>query len=451
MRYARTMGWLLSMGLSGALAVAADEPAKRPSFEVELIFERIDLSGDGVIDRAEWMQFSDYAPRLRGKPEVAIQAFNRLDANKDGVVSKEEYVPAATAQIAAQAEAAGKPATAPACRTPTLLPAACGCRHPVVEGPITPEQLSFFEAKIRPVLIDNCYKCHSASSDKIKANFVLDTREGIRKGGDLGVAVVPGNLEESLLIQAVRYKDDDLKMPPKTKLPDEVIADLERWVAMGAPDPRDGKAPVVAKGIDIEEGRKFWAFQPPRKSSPPEVKDETWPRADIDRFLLARLEAKGLTPVADADRYTLIRRVYLDLVGLPPTPEEIESFVADPSPAALEGVVDRLLAMPQFGERWGRHWLDVARYAESSGKQVNYNYPQAWRYRDYVIDAFNTDKPFDRFIKEQVAGDLLPACDPVRKLPSRRSPRASSRSVPSRTSSGAWYSSSSIWRTSRST
>ncbi len=285
----------------------------------------------------------------------------------------------------------------------------------VVDGPITPQQLAFFEAKIRPVLIENCYKCHAASADKIKANFVLDTREGIRKGGDLGVAVVPGNLEESLLIQAVRYKDDDLKMPPKTRLSDEVIADFERWVAMGAPDPRDGKAPVVAKGIDIEAGRSYWAFQPPRRSTPPEVKDENWPRSDIDRFLLAKLEAKGLKPVADADRYTLLRRVYFDLIGLPPSAEEIETFVADPSPAALESVVDRLLAMPQFGERWGRHWLDVARYAESSGKQVNYNYPQAWRYRDYVIDAFNADKPFDRFIKEQVAGDLLPASDPVQR------------------------------------
>ena len=304
----------------------------------------------------------------------------------------------------------------PAARTGTHSRA--GSRRPSARssrGRSRRQQLSFFEAKIRPVLIENCYKCHSATSDKIKANFVLDTREGLRKGGDLGVAVVPGNLEESLLIQAVRYKDDDLKMPPKTKLPDEAIADLERWVAMGAPDPRDGKAPVVAKGIDIEAGRNYWAFQPPRKSTPPEVKDETWPRSDIDRFLLARLEAKGLKPVADADRYTLIRRVYFDLIGLPPRPEEIESFVADPSPAALEGVVDRLLAMPQFGERWGRHWLDVARYAESSGKQVNYNYPQAWRYRDYVIDAFNADKPFDRFIKEQIAGDLLPASNPVER------------------------------------
>jgi hypothetical protein len=313
-------------------------------------------------------------------------------------------------QLAAAA-AAEKPAAPAPAPMPMPESAAAAAVAPVADGPISRERLAFFEAKIRPVLIENCYKCHSASAEKIKGNFVLDTRDGIRKGGDLGPAVVPGKLDESLLIQAVRYQDDDLKMPPKQKLSDEVIADFERWVAMGAPDPRDGKAPAVAKGIDVEAGRKFWSFQPPRASPPPTVKDEAWPRSDIDRFLLAQLEAKGLKPVGDADRYTLIRRVYFDLVGLPPTPEEIEAFVAERSPAALENVVDRLLALPQYGERWGRHWLDVARFAESSGKQVNYNYPHAWRYRDYVIDAFNADKPFDRFIKEQVAGDLLPASD----------------------------------------
>jgi hypothetical protein len=405
------MGALLSLGLGAALAIAADEPPKRYSFEVELFYERVDLDGDGAVSRAEWLQFADYAPRLRGNPEAANKAYDAMDADHDGMVSRAEYLPAAARQVAAMAALAGKapePAPMPTPAPPPAAPAA-------VDGPITPAQLSFFEARIRPVLIANCYKCHSAGAEKIKGNFVLDTRAGIRKGGDLGAAVVPGNLEESLLIQAVRYKDDDLKMPPKDKLPDDAIADLERWVAMGAPDPRDGKAPVVAKGIDIEAGRQYWAFQPPRKTTPPTVRDESWPRSDIDRFLLARLEAKDLKPVADADRYTLIRRVYLDLIGLPPTPEEIEAFVVDESPAALENVVDRLLAMPQYGERWGRHWLDVARYAESSGKQVNYNYPQAWRYRDYVIDAFNADKPFDRFIKEQVAGDLLPACDPVQR------------------------------------
>ena len=279
------------------------------------------------------------------------------------------------------------------------------------DRPVTPEQLAFFESKIRPVLVTSCYKCHSASSEKIKGGLLLDTREGIRKGGDTGAAVVPGNLEESVLVQAIRFQDDDLQMPPKQKLPDEVIADFERWVAMGAPDPRDGTVTAAAKGIDIEEGRRFWAFQPPRKATPPKIEDEAWPRSETDRYLLAALEAKGLKPVGDADKYTLLRRIWFDLIGLPPTPEEVDTFVKDESPAAFETVVDRLLAAPQFGERWGRHWLDVARFAESSGKQVNFNYPHAWRYRDYVIAAFNTDKPYNRFIKEQIAGDLLPAAD----------------------------------------
>ena len=279
------------------------------------------------------------------------------------------------------------------------------------DRPVTPEQLAFFESKIRPVLVTSCYKCHSASSEKIKGGLLLDTREGIRKGGDTGAAVVPGNLEESVLIQAIRFQDDDIQMPPKQKLPDEVIADFERWVAMGAPDPRDGTVTAAAKGIDIEEGRRFWAFQPPRKATPPKIEDEAWPRSETDRYLLAALEAKGLKPVGDADKYTLLRRIWFDLIGLPPTPEEVDTFVKDESPTAFETVVDRLLAAPQFGERWGRHWLDVARFAESSGKQVNFNYPHAWRYRDYVIAAFNTDKPYNRFIKEQIAGDLLPAAD----------------------------------------
>jgi hypothetical protein len=271
------------------------------------------------------------------------------------------------------------------------------------------EGLAFFEKKIRPVLVAQCYKCHSATAKKLKAGLMLDTRAGMRKGGESGPAIVPGDVRASLLLRAIRNPDPTLRMPPSKKLPDEVIADFERWVRMGAPDPRGGKAVVVRKEIDIEKGRQFWSFRPPRKPTPPKVKAADWPRSDIDRFLLAAMEAKGLKPVADADKQTLIRRVTFDLIGLPPTPDEVEAFVKDDSPRALEKVVDRLLAMPYFGERWGRHWLDVARYAESSGKEVNFNYPHAWRYRDYVIDAFNKDLPYDQFIREQVAGDLLPA------------------------------------------
>jgi hypothetical protein len=397
------MGGLLGFGLVIGLAVAADEPVRRPRFELELFFERIDTDGDGSISRPEFRAFAEFAPRLRGKPGLADQTYDRLDADHDGKVSMSEYLRVAPSQAPAN----------PAVAKSVPVPPAEDVRPAAVDGPITKEDLSFFESKIRPVLIENCYKCHSASAEKIKGGLVLDTREGVRKGGDTGAAVVPGNLDESLLIQAVRYQDEDFRMPPKARLDDQAIADLERWVKVGAPDPRDGKAPTASKGIDVEEGRKFWAFQPSRKSVPPRVNDETWPRSEIDRFLLARLEAKGLKPVGDADKHALIRRVYFDLHGLPPSPEEVEAFVNDPSPVALETVIDRLLAAPEFGERWGRHWLDVARYAESSGKQVNFNYPHAWRYRDYVIAAFNADKPFNQFIKEQVAGDLLPASDPV--------------------------------------
>jgi hypothetical protein len=203
-------------------------------------------------------------------------------------------------------------------------------------------------------------------------------------------------------------------MPPKKKLPDEVVANFEKWIAMGAPDPRDGTVKIAKNEINIEKGRKFWSFQAPRMSPPPQVKDTTWPRGAIDRFLLAGLEAKGLAPVADAEPRALIRRLYFDLIGLPPTPEEVDAFVKNRSagaPRALEEVVDRLLASPAFGERWGRHWLDVARYAESSGRAANFAYPHAWRYRDYVIRSFNSDKPYDQFIREQLAGDLLSAQD----------------------------------------
>lgn len=284
----------------------------------------------------------------------------------------------------------------------------------------TPEQLAFFEKNIRPVLVRECYTCHAATAEKLKGGFQLDTREGIRKGGDTGPAVVPSGIKQSLLIKAIKQTDDELKMPPKRKLSDDIIADFEKWVTMGAPDPRDGSPSLTRKAgtIDIEAGRKFWAFQPPKKPSIPAVKDTTWPKSDIDRLLLVELEAKGLKPVGDADARTLIRRVHFDLVGLPPTPEDVAAFVkeyAAKPQAALEAAVDRLLASPQFGERWGRHWLDVARYAESSGRSVNFAYPHAWRYRDYVIASFNADKPYPQFIREQLAGDLLAARDDPQK------------------------------------
>ncbi len=275
---------------------------------------------------------------------------------------------------------------------------------------------AFFESKVRPVLVAHCYECHSAQAKKQRGGLLLDSRDGLRKGGDTGPALVPGKPDQSRLIRAVRYADEDLRMPPKGKLPVTVVADLEAWVKMGAPDPRTGTA-VKPPAVPGTAARDHWAFRPPRPHPPPAVKDASWPYDDVDRFVLARLEEKGLRPARDADRHTLLRRVTFDLTGLPPTPEEIEAFVNDPSPRAFEKVVDRLLGSPGFGDRWGRHWLDLAQFADTVSVDRLFPDKNAWRYRDYVIRAFNEDRPFDRFVREQLAGDLLPAPSPPAPLP----------------------------------
>ena len=277
--------------------------------------------------------------------------------------------------------------------------------------------VEFFERKIRPVLVRECYACHSTTAKALKGGLRVDTWEGLTKGGDSGPAIVGGKPDESLLLDALRH--DGIEMPPKGKLPDTVIGDFERWVKMGAPDPRrGGPAPAPAparRGINVEAGRKFWAYQPPRRREPPAVRDPAWPGADIDRFVLAALDAINVRPTRDADRATLARRLSFDLIGLPPFPEDVDAFINDLSPVAYETLVDRLLASPHFGERWGRHWLDVARFAESLTLRGFILLP-AWRYRDYVINAFNAGMPFDQFVREQIAGDLLPA----RSLSERR-------------------------------
>ncbi len=270
--------------------------------------------------------------------------------------------------------------------------------------------LEFFEKRIRPLLAEHCYECHSAGQ-KTKGGLRLDTRDGWSHGGDSGPAILPGKLDESPLIKAVRYRDKDFRMPPKRKLSDEQIAAFEKWVELGAPDPRSGLAAATTpakRTINIEEGRKHWSYRPIAAPPLPPVKDTAWPRRDLDRFILAAQENRGLRPAPDADRATLIRRLSYDLTGLPPEPAEIDAFVNDPAPTATERLVDRLLASTAFGERWGRHWLDVARYAESLTLR-GFVLKEAWRYRDYVIDSFNRDHPFDQFLREQVAGDLLPA------------------------------------------
>ena len=277
---------------------------------------------------------------------------------------------------------------------------------------IPADQLAFFEKNIRPVLVQSCYKCHSAESEKVKGGLVLDTRDGSRLGGESGhPGITPGNLAESTIYQAMLWTNEDMQMPPKQKLPDDVIANFSKWIEMGAPDPREATSATAAtygkKTINIDEGRKHWSFQKPVKTAPPAVQTENWPKTDIDRFILAELEKANLKPTRDADRPTLIRRIAFDLTGLPPTPDEVKAFVADTSPDAVKRVIDMYLDSERYGEKWARHWLDIARYAESSGKDTNVLYPHAWRYRDYVIDSFKKDKPYDQFLKEQIAGDLL--------------------------------------------
>jgi hypothetical protein len=294
-----------------------------------------------------------------------------------------------------------------ACSTLTLR-----ADDPAEAEQITPEALQFFETRIRPVLVENCYRCHSASEQGTRGGLAIDSREGLLAGGESGPAIVPGSLSESLLWNAINHRD--FEMPPKRRLPAAVIADFKQWIEMGAPDPRRLEAQLVRSRVtaeDIAEGRKFWSFQPPRRTAPDASSSYSWARSELDRFVEARWLEHDLQPVEDAGPRTLVKRLYFDLIGLPPTPDELSDFLtawqAD-ADAALASTVDNLLERPQFGERWGRYWLDVARYAESSGKEIDQSFPHAWRYRNYVIDAFNTDKPYDQFVREQIAGDLLP-------------------------------------------
>jgi cytochrome c553 len=288
----------------------------------------------------------------------------------------------------------------------------CSVVIPVTQAAsLTPAQVQFFENRVRPVLVENCYKCHSRQAEKVKGGLLLDTRDGVLKGGESGAAIVPGDPDKSLLIKAIRYADPDLQMPPKDKkLSDPQIEDLVAWVKMGAPDPR---VATLAQKEWSDSSKKHWAWQPVKKPVVPEVKDSAWAKTPIDNFILAELEEKELKPNPIADKRTLIRRATFDLIGLPPTPEEVDAFVKDESPDAFAKVVDRLLASPHYGERWGRHWLDVARYSDTKGQvrrqREDPNYPYAWTYRDYVIRSLNEDKPYNVFILEQIAADRLPA------------------------------------------
>jgi Protein of unknown function (DUF1553)/Protein of unknown function (DUF1549)/Planctomycete cytochrome C len=273
----------------------------------------------------------------------------------------------------------------------------------------TAEQIEFFEKKIRPTLVQKCYGCHNSKMKAPLGGLRLDSKDGLLHGGDSGATIVAGDPTASRLIQAISYKHE-LKMPPSGKLPEEQIADLEAWVKMGAPDPRVETTPVVEakKAYDWTEARKFWAFQPVKPQAVPNTKDGKWVRSPVDAFILAKLEEKGLAPARPADKNALLRRVTYDLTGLPPTPAELDAFLKDTREDAFEKVVDRLLASPQYGERWARHWLDLVRYAETNGHEYDNDKLDPWRYRDYVIRAFNEDVPYDQFVREHIAGDLLP-------------------------------------------
>jgi Protein of unknown function (DUF1553)/Protein of unknown function (DUF1549)/Planctomycete cytochrome C len=275
------------------------------------------------------------------------------------------------------------------------------------DKPPSPDGVEFFEKRIRPLLVKHCYECHGPDAKKVGGGLRLDTRDGVRTGGGRGPAIVPGEPAKSLLLNAVR-QIDELKMPPKSKLSAEEIADLEAWVKNGAADPRTG---IALTQTEPKRGRDLWSLKPVRDPPVPAVNDASWPLSPIDRFLLSKLEEKGLKPAGPADKRTLIRRASFDLTGLPPTPEEIDGFLADESPGAFAKVIDRLLASRAYGERWGRHWLDVVRYADTAGDNSDYPIPQAYKYRNWVIDAINADMPYDEFVRRQLAGDLLPATD----------------------------------------
>ena len=296
-------------------------------------------------------------------------------------------------------------------------------RAPLLAAP--PESEAFFETHVRPVLVTRCYKCHSAdalSRDELKGGLRVDTRDGLRKGGDSGPAVVPGKPTDGTLLSALRYEDTE--MPPDEPLSDTEIAVIEKWIRHGAvdprkSDPREGQAGASAKKIDFAAGRKHWSYLPIASPQPPAVANETWAVDPLDQFVLARLEQAQLAPSPPADRRTWIRRVTFDLIGLPPTYEEVAAFVADKSPTAKQKVANRLLASPHYGERWARHWLDVARYADTRGYigvGRETRYPYAYTYRDYVVAALNNDKPFDRFVLEQLAADQLEVSDDKSEL-----------------------------------
>jgi hypothetical protein len=284
--------------------------------------------------------------------------------------------------------------------------------EPAAVPVLSPEDRDFFEKKVRPLLVNECHKCHSGSAKKQRGGLLLDRRAAILKGGDTGPAVVAGQPDQSLLIQAVHYRDANLQMPPTGKLASHQLAVLEEWVRRGVPFPEAGPAVAARQGIDLEKGRQFWSFQPPRIVPLPLIRQRDWPRQRLDWFVLAELEKHHLSPSAPASRRTVIRRVTFDLTGLPPTPEEVEAFVNDTSADAAERLVERLLAAPAHGERWGRFWLDLVRYCDIPEQWAEVK-GSPWLYRDWVVRACNEEMPYDRFVQLQLAADQMPDATPA--------------------------------------
>jgi hypothetical protein len=358
--------------LALALALPALLPQDRDPATWERLAGRFDTNADGRITRDEFPRRAFF--------------FRRLDADRDGMLTPADFG-------IEEAPSAG-----------------------MEEGPTAqdPEGLALFEAEIRPIFEESCWECHGAELRRPRGGLRMHTREALLAGGSLGPALRPGDPEGSPLVEAVRYLDDETGMPPEGPLAADQVEAIERWVELGAPWPTGpdryaDESDWAESGIDLEAGREWWSFRPVERPEVPTPEDAAWGLSPVDAFLRVEMEEAGVRPVGDAARSAWLRRVTFDLTGLPPTPEELEAFVADRTPEAAERVVDRLLASPRYAERWGRHWLDVARYAESSGRDSNVVYPHAWRYRDYVLDAFDRDVPYDRFLMEQLAGDLLPA------------------------------------------
>ena len=294
---------------------------------------------------------------------------------------------------------------------PSLLAEGDTKAQAAADAKFNPEQVKFYEEQVKPVLQAHCIKCHGGEA-KIKGGLRLTSRAEVLKGGDTGPAASPDAPDKSLLLKAVRYEDEDLQMPPKQKLPQDKIDVLAKWVQMGLPWSPGDAAPVAAPGAHsaggipvTPEAKTFWSFQPVKRPPVPQVKKADWVRTPVDAFILAKLEEKGMSPAPAAEKGALLRRAYYDLTGLPPTPAEVDAFVADSSAGAYEKVIEKLLASPHYGEKWGRHWLDLVRYAETNGYERDGTKPYVWRFRDYVIKSFNEDKPYDQFLREQLAGD----------------------------------------------